>query len=183
MPRRTQNPEVREKILTTAIEVFVEKGYHATTTLEISQRAKLSSSHMYIYYKDKEDLLVAAILRMKDEHTAMSAELASKSAGLDDGQFIELFYETQAQIRHRVRFIMVCILTPGLAALFAGIDFDFSGVFMPYLNGWQEDLAADTALALASIAAGYFFTGNADGAKASSLSILKNARLALGNPQ
>jgi len=138
---------------------------------------------MYTYFEDKEHLLVEAVRRMKDEHTALSTELASESAGLDDGQFIELFYDTQAKIRHRVRFIMVCILTPGLANLFTGMDFDFSNVFLPYLKGWQEDLAADTALALASIAAGYFFTGNADGAKSSSLSILKNARLSLGNPQ
>ena len=180
---RQPDPVKKEKILNAAIELFVENGYHDTTTLAVSQRVSMSSSRMYTYFEDKEHLLVEVVRRMKDEHTALSTELAKKSAGLEDGRFIKLFYETQAAICRRVRFIMGCILTPSLAALFTGIDFDFSEVFLPYLNGWPDELAADTALALASIAAGYFFTGNADGAKASSLSVLRNARLALGNLQ
>ena len=173
---RPLDPVKREKILTAAIEIFVGKGYHATTTLAISQRADMSSSTMYTYFKDKEDLLVQAVLRMKDEHTAMSTELAGKCAGLDDGQFVELFYEAQATIYHRVRFIMSCMLNPDLTALFEGIDFDFSEVFIPFLQGWAGDATAYIARLLTTTALGYFVTGDIEGAKAASVNILSNAR-------
>ena len=131
---RQPNPAVREKILTTAIEVFVEKGYNANITTMIAERAAISISHMYIYFKNKEHLLVEAVRRMESEHLALSSELAEKSTGLDDESFINLFYEAQATIRHRVRFIALCMLTPGTAALFNGIDFDFSRVFTPFFE-------------------------------------------------
>ena len=181
MPGTPPDPEKKEKILQSAIELFVEKGYSETTTLAISRRAKMSSSHMYIYFADKEALLVAAVLRMKDEHTGLSTQIASKCAGLSDEGFFDLFFEAQATIYNRVRFIMHCTLSPGLAHLFDGIDFDFSGVFIPFLKDFPDKLAADTARVLASIAAGYFFTGDMNRSKAASLSALKGARASLAN--
>ena len=172
---RPPDPEKREKILSAAMEVFVENGYHETTTMAISQRAQMAGSHIYTYFKDKEDLLVQAILRMKEEHMAMSAGLAKQSAGLDAERFIALFYEAQEKICPRVRFAMHCMLTPSLAALFEGIDLNYSEVFLPYLKGWPEEQAKHTARALASISVSYFLLGDIDNAKAASLYIFRNA--------
>ena len=173
---RPLDPEKREKILATAIALFLEKGYHDTTTLDISLRAQMSSSHMYTYFKDKDDLLVQAILRMKEEHTAMSIALAEQNAGLDDAHFIELFYEAQEKICPRVRFILHCMLTPSLASLFESIDFNYSEIFLPYLKDLSDDRAAHTARALASISASYFLLGDIDNAKAASLHILRSQK-------
>ena len=174
---RLKNLEVREKILTIAIEVFVEKGYNANVTTMIAERAEISLSHMYIYFKDRDALLVEAILRMKDEHTAMSAEIAKKSAELDDERFAELFYEVQATIYHRVRLIINCMLSPPLTVLLGDINFDFSEVFIPFLQGWAGDATAHIARLLTTTALGYFVTGDINSAKAASLKILSNARL------
>ncbi|MCL1921273.1 MAG: TetR/AcrR family transcriptional regulator, partial [Kiritimatiellaeota bacterium] len=121
MPGRPPDPLKRERILTAAIALFLKRGYHDTSTAAIARRAGMSSSHMYIYFKDKEDLLHEAVCRMKDEHTALSTRLAKKSAGLDDEQFIELFYKAQKSIRHRVRFIAHCTVAPGTSKLFEGM--------------------------------------------------------------
>ena len=180
---RPPDSKKRERILTAAIALFLENGYHETTTLAISQRVKMSSAHMYTYFKDKEDLLVEAVRRMEAEHTALSTELAEKCVGLDDESFVDVFYEAQAKIRPRVRFIALCMLTPGLAHLFDDTDFNYSRVFLPFLKDWPEELAANTVRALMDISIGYFFLGDIDGARAASLSVLGNARLALRNPQ
>ena len=173
---RPLDPKKREKILTTAIALFVKKGYYGATSTDLADKTKMSSAHMYTYFEDKEDLLTKAILRMKDEHTALSTEISSMSVRFDDERFIELFYEAQEKIYHRVRFIINCMLMPELADLFEGIDFNYSEVFLPYLYDWPEEQAAHTARALASISAGYFLIGDIEGAKAASVNVLSNAR-------
>ena len=176
MRGRPADPKNRENIVTAAISLFVEKGYQETTAVDIAKRAKVSSSHMYIYFENKERLLVEAVRRMEAEHTALSTDIAEKCVGLDDEGFIDLFYEAQAKIRPRVRFIAHCMMSPGLAYLFEGIDFDFSGVFVPFLKDWPQELSAGIARTLMDVSIGYFFFGDIDGAKASSLNVLKGAR-------
>ena len=179
MSGRPPDPKKRERILSAAIALFLKDGYNDTTTADIARRARMSSSHMYIYFKDKEDLLVEAVRRMKEEHTALSTRLAKRSKGLGEEEFVALFYKAQATIRDRVRFIMDCILAPETAASFKGVDFDFSGVFLPFLKGWPEEQAARTAWALMAIAVGYFFGGEAEDAKAAALDVLRNAKAAI----
>jgi len=176
---RPPDPKKREKILASAIDQFVKKGYYEATAIDIAKSVKMSASHIYTYFKDKDDLFLHAILRMKDEHTALSTELAKKSVGVDDASFIEQFYMAQKKIYYRVRFITHCMLTPGLSHLFEGTDFNYSEVFLPYLEDWPEELARHTARALGSISVSYFLLGDIDNAKAASLNILSNARASI----
>lgn len=48
-------------ILQAAIEVFSEKGYSATSTSEISQKAGVAEGTIFRYYKTKNDLLLAIV--------------------------------------------------------------------------------------------------------------------------
>jgi len=178
MGGRPPDPEKRERILTAAIELFLEYGYYGTTTAAIARRAGMSSSHKYIYFKNKEHLLFEAVLRMEREHIALSTGLVKKCIGLDDESFIERFYEAQATIRHRVRFIITVVLTPNHNHLFDDIDFDYSEVFIHFLKDWPEELAAQTARALMAISLDYFLLEDIESAKAASLSVLHNARAA-----
>jgi AcrR family transcriptional regulator len=62
MPRTKQQfAEIREsskrKILSVALELFANKGYHATSISQISQKAKISKGLMYNYFVSKEKLL------------------------------------------------------------------------------------------------------------------------------
>ena len=53
----------REEILDAAQEVFFEKGLYVATMDEIAEKAELSKGTLYLYYKNKEDLYIAVMMR------------------------------------------------------------------------------------------------------------------------
>lgn len=53
--------DVRERILTAAFEAFVERGYAATSTLEIATRARVSKRELYALVGNKQKMLITAI--------------------------------------------------------------------------------------------------------------------------
>jgi AcrR family transcriptional regulator len=52
---------VRERILSAAFEAFQERGYAATSTLEIATRARVSKRELYALVGNKQKMLIAAI--------------------------------------------------------------------------------------------------------------------------
>ena len=52
---------MRERILTAAFEAFRERGYAATSTLEIATRAHVSKRELYALVGNKQKMLIAAI--------------------------------------------------------------------------------------------------------------------------
>ncbi|MEW1779507.1 TetR/AcrR family transcriptional regulator [Streptomyces sp. NPDC086777] len=49
--------EVAQKMLTSAVRCFAAKGFHATTTRDITSGAKLSPAALYVHFDSKEDVL------------------------------------------------------------------------------------------------------------------------------
>jgi len=45
------------RILNSALVLFVEKGYHASTLPEIAKHANVAAGTIYLYFKNKEDLV------------------------------------------------------------------------------------------------------------------------------
>jgi len=52
---------VRERILDAAFEAFMERGYGATSTLEIATRARVSKRELYARVGNKQEMLIACI--------------------------------------------------------------------------------------------------------------------------
>ena len=52
---------VRERILDAAFAAFMERGYAATSTLEIATRARVSKRELYALVGNKQEMLVACI--------------------------------------------------------------------------------------------------------------------------
>src|SRR5215469_15232468 len=52
---------VRQRILAAAFEAFQERGYAATSTLEIATRARVSKRELYALVGNKQEMLIAAI--------------------------------------------------------------------------------------------------------------------------
>jgi len=69
------------RIMRAALESFAERGYHATTTREISQRANLSPTAMYAHFRSKMDLLV---MISEIGHQASLEEVETAVAECDD---------------------------------------------------------------------------------------------------
>jgi AcrR family transcriptional regulator len=55
--KRVENKEKnRNAILRAALELFAKKGFHRTTTKEISKRARIAEGTLFNYFPTKEDL-------------------------------------------------------------------------------------------------------------------------------
>jgi AcrR family transcriptional regulator len=57
--RRCQGHTRREEILGAAKELFLEQGYDSTTIRRIADRVGISAPALYLYFKDKEALMLA----------------------------------------------------------------------------------------------------------------------------
>src|SRR6185369_18016290 len=67
----------REHILDTALGLFIEKGYDATTMREIAAAAECSLGLTYRYFARKEDLVLALYQRTANEQEEFVHALAS----------------------------------------------------------------------------------------------------------
>ncbi len=64
-PVQTQLIAVRRsQILDAAVKVFAEKGFHGTTIRQIATEAGLADGTIYIYFKNKTDLLIGIMNRL-----------------------------------------------------------------------------------------------------------------------
>jgi len=64
--KEREKEQRREEILQAAQIVFFEKGLQTATMDEIAETAELSKGTLYLYYKSKEDLYLAVLLRGLD---------------------------------------------------------------------------------------------------------------------
>jgi AcrR family transcriptional regulator len=72
--------ETREKIMASAIDLYIEKGYHKATVDEIAKHAGVSTGIAYRYFKNKKELLLEAL--------AFSFEHIAEIAGVSEDDFL-----------------------------------------------------------------------------------------------
>ncbi len=86
--------ERREELISAAIPVFAEKGYHAAPTTEIARKAGISQAYLFRLYPTKEDLFVAAVERSTDNMVKTLAAAAEKAEqeGIEPGDAMGLAY-------------------------------------------------------------------------------------------
>jgi AcrR family transcriptional regulator len=70
-PRERGKLERRRRIRQAALEMFIEKGYDATTTREIAERADVGTGTVFVYARDKRELLMMV---MNDQLDALTDE-------------------------------------------------------------------------------------------------------------
>jgi len=68
-----ENP-VRARILEAAFSAFMERGFAATSTLEIATRARASKRELYAEFDSKQDMLLACI-RQRAERLRLPVDL------------------------------------------------------------------------------------------------------------
>ena len=76
--RRTDK---RSLITEAAIEVFAEKGFHQARVSDVARRAGVADGTIYLYFKNKEDLLLSIFEEKMDE---LLASLGAILEGVDD---------------------------------------------------------------------------------------------------
>lgn len=86
----------RSQILDAAVKVFASKGFHQATIREIAKKAKIADGTIYLYFKNKGDL-VLAILNRINESELRALHLGQ---GLDPSADVRTFVADY--LRHRV---------------------------------------------------------------------------------
>lgn len=66
-PRQKRSIEKKEKIVSAAYNLFLEKGYFNMTTADIAKAAGLSTGTVYAYFKDKKDILITCLSKTSGE--------------------------------------------------------------------------------------------------------------------
>ena len=57
MRKKAINTTIKEQLISAAWELFLEKGYDATTVNEIIERSQTSRGSFYHHFRGKEDLI------------------------------------------------------------------------------------------------------------------------------
>lgn len=58
-PRERKKIEKRKRIMEGAIRVFAENGFHGTTVAQVAAEAGVADGTIYLYFENKDDLLVS----------------------------------------------------------------------------------------------------------------------------
>ncbi|TCP48603.1 TetR family transcriptional regulator [Tamaricihabitans halophyticus] len=84
---KAQDPSARERILSAAEELFAARGFDATPTSRIADRAGVPKGLVHYYFRRKRDLLVALVDRLPSEavepaSVVVQGDLAASLRGL-----------------------------------------------------------------------------------------------------
>src|SRR5216684_3869976 len=104
--RERKKQQTRELIVETALELFSEHGYQATTVADIAASADVSERTVFAYFLTKEDILFADHLALQEGLAEALAERARDASVLDVlREFVVenvSRFDTQAQIRWQI---------------------------------------------------------------------------------
>ena len=89
--RWTRRKDVRaQEILNAAIELFVERGFSSTRLDDVAAKAGVSKGTVYLYYKNKDDLLSAVVkTTFSDRINEIKARLKSHKGTMAELLVIE----------------------------------------------------------------------------------------------
>jgi TetR/AcrR family fatty acid metabolism transcriptional regulator len=65
---RPRTDDKRSRILQAAVKVFARKGYFAARVSEIARKASVADGTIYLYFRNKEDILVSLFDAVMAEH-------------------------------------------------------------------------------------------------------------------
>ena len=80
-PRQRRKEARPQELLDAALALFVEKGFAATRSEEVAQRAGVSKGTLYLYYPSKEELFKAVVRQTLSSLIAEGTEIASQFEG------------------------------------------------------------------------------------------------------
>jgi AcrR family transcriptional regulator len=78
--RERKKQRTRETIAAAAHELFLERGYNATTLPEIAEAADVATRTIFAYFPSKEDILFSHLEEMKD---ALAQAITERPEGTD----------------------------------------------------------------------------------------------------
>lgn len=90
---RSLSSEKREKLLSSALKLFVRKGVMNTSTAEIAKEAGLASGTLFLYFPTKQVLLDQLVLKISKEQSEHINQLLQPSLSARE-TFFTIWYGT-----------------------------------------------------------------------------------------
>jgi AcrR family transcriptional regulator len=114
--------DASHRLLLAALECFASRGYHATTTREIAERAGMSPAAVYVHYRSKAELLYQIT---SAGHETLLREVRAALDGVPEPRDrLRLFVETFASfhVRHHTvarvsQYELRALPAPGFASI------------------------------------------------------------------
>ncbi|WMJ77183.1 MULTISPECIES: TetR/AcrR family transcriptional regulator [unclassified Sedimentibacter] len=114
-PIQKRSIEKMNKISDAGFELFCEKGYHGTNTIEIAKRANVSTGALYSYFRDKRDIYITAFEQYLNSFSnALFEKLEDMQQPFNLSIFIERWisiyievYATSNQALAQLRMVMI----------------------------------------------------------------------------
>jgi len=78
-----RTPDKRGRILDAAVKVFARKGYFGARVSEIAQHARVADGTIYLYFRNKEDILVSLFDEVMAEHVERGRQELAAVAGAE----------------------------------------------------------------------------------------------------
>lgn len=141
--------EIKTRILDAALETFAAKGFYDATMADIALAAGLSVGNLYLYYKNKADLLNSSITK---EFIGELKELLSRKINLANGISLDNVKENHGYMIVSEEFLtflcekrlkIVILLETSNKALFPGIKEEsvkyLNDLFEQYLKSIKSD--------------------------------------------
>jgi AcrR family transcriptional regulator len=85
MPGRPRNPDIDERILDAALDIYAQRGWSGLTMHEVARRAGIGKAALYLRWSSKEDLLGEAFAAGSPRFAPEDAELPPRELLLDIG--------------------------------------------------------------------------------------------------
>jgi AcrR family transcriptional regulator len=93
--RERKKQRTRETIARVAVELFSERGYHATTLADIADAADVSTRTIFSYFSSKEDILFSDFPELKQ---ALAQALAERPSSKDALETVREFVLSAAHL-------------------------------------------------------------------------------------
>lgn len=82
--REKKAAKKKEEILSSALSIISEKGYHATTMEDIAANLLMTKGSVYYYFKDKQDLIFQSYLLLLNEGSKQFEKIGQKNISIID---------------------------------------------------------------------------------------------------
>lgn len=123
-PQQVRSIQTKEKILNAAYKLFCEKGFYKTTTNEIARVAEISIGSLYVYFRDKDTILLELLDRYNESFMIVheDLDLNMKNYTHDLKLWLQQFIEDMIKIHMRSRELnqeltILCHTIPEVAAV------------------------------------------------------------------
>jgi TetR/AcrR family fatty acid metabolism transcriptional regulator len=84
MARRRQDDK-RQRILQAAVKVFARKGYFGARVSDVAGKAGVADGTIYLYFRNKEDILVSLFDEVMAEHIAEARQQLGQAGSAAEG--------------------------------------------------------------------------------------------------